>query len=186
MPKFGVSDRQLRSQKALREETDNESDAAKVSFRSTAGSRRPSTSEESENLESTLNMEDDHNLNMSEDGGDGIELLGTEIVQVHVDAPNGGARAAMGATAKAPTTAATPPTPTAQVPPPQMLPPGATLDSNTIMMMFQQMQMQQAQAQAQQAQAQAQMQQQMQHFLVLNIVVAPEEVAAEVVVIREE
>jgi hypothetical protein len=109
-------------------------------------------------------MEDDRNLNMSEDGGDGIELLGTEIVQVHVDAPNGGARAAMGATAKAPMTAATLPTPTAQVPPPQMQPPGAILDSNAIMMMFQQMQMQQAQAQAQQAQAQAQMQQQMQMF----------------------
>ncbi len=102
-------------------------------------------------------MENDHNLNMSEDGGDGIELLDTETVQVHVDAPNGGACAAMGATAKATTTAATLPTPTAQMPPMQMMQPGAPLDSNTIMMMFQQMQMQQAQAQAQ-------MQQQMQMF----------------------
>lgn len=108
-------------------------------------------------MESTLNVEDGHNINMSEDGGDGIVLLGTEIVQVHVDAPNGGARAAMGANAKATTTAATPPTPTAQMPPLQMLQPGTPLDSNTIMMMFQQMQMQQAQAQAH-------MQQQMQMF----------------------
>ncbi len=158
MTKFGTSDRQLRSQKALRKETENESeDDAEVSFRTTAGSRRTSTSEESEILESTLNMENDHNLNMSEDGGDGIELLDTETVQVHVDAPNGGACAAMGATAKATTTAATLPTPTAQMPPMQMMQPGAPLDSNTIMMMFQQMQMQQAQAQAQ-------MQQQMQMF----------------------
>ena len=158
MTKFGTSDRQLRSQKTLRKETENESeDDAEVSFRTTAGSRRTSTSEESEILESTLNMENDHNLNMSEDGGDGIELLDTETVQVHVDAPNGGACAAMGATAKATTTAATLPTPTAQMPPMQMMQPGAPLDSNTIMMMFQQMQMQQAQAQAQ-------MQQQMQMF----------------------
>ena len=168
MLKFGVSDRKLRSQKALREESDNESEDAEVSFRSTSGSQRFSTSEENEIMESTLNQEDVNNLNTSEDGGDRIEVLDTEYVQVHVDAPNGGARAALGATAKAPTTAAPLPAPTAQVPPPQMLPPGTALDANTIMMMFQQIQMQNEQARiaaAEQARtAQAQMQLQMQMF----------------------
>jgi hypothetical protein len=117
MSRLATSDRKLRSQKALEDEAGNESDDAEVSFRTTAGSRLSSTSEENENLESTLNPEKDNNLNMRVDGGDEIELLDTETVRVDVTGPEERARTAMDATAKAFTPAATLPTPAAPVPP---------------------------------------------------------------------
>ena len=51
-------------------------------------------------MESTLNQEDVNNLNTSEDGGDRIEVLDTEYVQVHVDAPNGGGPRCLGSHSK--------------------------------------------------------------------------------------
>ena len=52
-------------------------------------------------MESKLYLEDDHNLNMSEDGGGAIEVLDTETTRVDVNSPQVRACTDMNATAKA-------------------------------------------------------------------------------------
>ena len=141
------SDRRLRSRKAPVSEnedvSENESEAnLEISFKSAAGKRTSSTSEEGGDAETPLNSGDDLTLDMTEDGGDEIGLLNTEEVRVDVTRADERARTAMSATA----TAFTPVAPAALTLPAPTLAPSPPVDQNMLMFMFQQMQAQAAAA----------------------------------------